>query len=75
MPTLVKADVTETEPDHIVCTFDDAVEEKASAFTIEGAETRVVGTVDTGGPRELTLELVDPVPEGATVKVIYTPSA
>ena len=75
VPTLVKADVTETEPDHIVCTFDQAIEEEASAFTIEGSETRVVGTVDTGGERELTLELIDPVPEGTTVKVIYSPSA
>jgi hypothetical protein len=75
VPTLVEADVTETEPDHIVCTFDEAVEEDAAAFTIEGAETRVVGTVDTGGPRELTLELIDPVPEGETVKVVYAPGA
>jgi hypothetical protein len=75
VPTLVEADVTESEPDHIVCTFDQEVEEDASAFTIEGAETRVVGTLDIGGPRELTLELVDPVPEGETVKVVYAPSA
>ncbi len=74
-PTLVEADLTESEPDHIVCTFDEAVEEDASALTIDGAETRVVGTVDTGGPRELTLELIDPVPEGETVKLVSAPSA
>lgn len=72
--TIVDADVPETEPDHVVCTFDRPVEEDASAFTVEGAATRVVGTVDTGGADELTLELVDPVPEGETVTVVYSPS-
>lgn len=75
VPTLVDATIPESAPDHVVCEFDTAADAGADAFTVEGADVRVVGVVDTDGETELTLELSGTVPTDATLKVIYSPAA